>query len=104
MPGSALNAIGRVELDPSGERVVAVDDGAGIVLVGDPVPDLGSMPPDPGIGGAVASASAPVGGPAPTTAAIADPLGAGVGFAGMVALALASVAVTLVRRQRRNGC
>ncbi len=105
--GDALNATGRVERDPAdGTVFVAVDDPQGIALVG------GLGPEDPGSSATAAESgdpSAPAGGDA--TAVLgggAPPLTAGltgfgapeIGAVGLILLGLASLAVTLLRRQR----
>jgi hypothetical protein len=99
-PDDALNAIGRVEPSADGLAVV-VDDPGGIIQAGDPVaPALAG-------GGAVARSSAPspTADPAATTrqASLFDGPDVGAGLAGLgtlVALSLASLAVTLLRRAK----
>ena len=97
-PEDALNATGRVEITPDGAQVV-VDDPGGISLAGDPVAD--SPKPD--------ASSAASDEPSPTAAAawvagLGDgPWSGGAGMAGLgslLAISAASVAVTLLRRQR----
>ncbi len=97
-PGDALNATGRVEGDEAGYRVV-VDDPAGLVRVGDPTLD--------------ATASAPVGEPSPLpesplpgqvgrlAGGLLGPDAPGAaGVVGIMLISAASLAVTLLRRQR----
>jgi hypothetical protein len=102
--GDALSAIGRVERDPSdGATIVAVDDPAGIVLVG----DLGAADAsngEPGASGslgagALTGASAP-GGPSARSAGLGDPAIPELGAMGLVLISLASLAITILRRQR----
>jgi outer membrane biosynthesis protein TonB len=106
--GDALSAIGRVERDPSdGTTIIAVDDPAGIVLVG----DLGAADPtaagsngDAGASGSVGAgaltgASAP-GGPSARSAGLGDPAIPELGAMGLILVSLASLAVTILRRQR----
>jgi len=95
--GDALGAIGRVERTDAA-IVIAIEDPAGIVLVGDPVaaesPDAASSAePDPG----VATVS---NGPGGRAAAIADPLVPELGVLGILLVGAASLAVTALRRQR----
>ena len=97
-PDDALNATGLVEITPAGAQVV-VDDPGGISLAGDPVAD--SPGPD--------ASSAASDEPSPTAAAARvagfgdGPWSGGAGVAGLgslLAISAASVAVTLLRRQR----
>jgi len=103
--GDALSATGRVDIDPSdGAAFVAVDDPAGIVLVG----DLGA--PDSSAAGAIADPSDPsdsaapggaaTGSPPSFTAGLGDPAIPELGAMGLVLVSLASLAVTILRRQR----
>jgi uncharacterized protein YdeI (BOF family) len=97
-PGDAINATGRVERRADDELAVVVDDPAALVLGSALGAADASVQPD----------STPD--PAPTTAGDAriakftDPAGllpgAGVGLAGLVAIALTSVGVTLLRRRQ----
>jgi hypothetical protein len=96
-PSDAINATGRVERTPADELVVVVDDPAGIVLgsgldaldgPASPAPDgshLAETPTDTRI------------------AAFTDPAallpGAGAGVVGILAVGLASVATTIIRRR-----
>jgi hypothetical protein len=97
-PGDALNATGRVEGDEAGYRVV-VDDPAGLVRVGDPTLD--------------GTASAPLGAPTdPLESAAAGQVGrlaggllgpdapGAAGVVGIMLVSAASLAVTVLRRQR----
>jgi hypothetical protein len=105
--GDALSATGRVELDPAGGApIVAVEDPAGIVLVG----DLGAV--EPTASGDNASAIDPpasvAAGAAASTPGARSALAAGftesavpeIGALGLVLISIASLAVTLLRRQR----
>jgi hypothetical protein len=104
--GDALSATGRVELDPAdGTAIVVVDDPAGILLVG----DLGA--PDPSAAGTIADPSGPsgsvgsalgasTGAQSSLTAGLGDPAIPELGAMGLVLVSLASLAVTLLRRQR----
>jgi hypothetical protein len=97
-PGDALNATGRVEQDGADYRIV-VDDPAGLVRVGDPTLDATaggtSAAPlsgsDPGKAERVGRLAGGLLGPASLEAA---------GLLGIVLVSIASVAVTLLRRQR----
>ena len=95
--GDALGVVGRVERATDGTVVIAIEDPAGITRVGDPIAG------DPS---AATTASGPAGsaGPEldrePVAAAVADPLAPEIGLAGIVLVGVASVAVTLLRRQR----
>jgi outer membrane biosynthesis protein TonB len=96
-PGDALNAIGRVEHDDAGFRVVVADP-AGLVRVGAPTAD---GPLDTASGEPAASLGAPAP-PAPSSLA-GGLLGYDLGSAGLVGILLASVAsvaVTALRRLR----
>jgi len=102
--GDALNAIGIVEAsvgaDPVG-YVVAVADPAGIVRVGDPIGDASSPAPTDISSGDLATID-PAGADASGHRAggILDPTIPDVGIAGILLVALASLAVTLLRRRR----
>jgi hypothetical protein len=107
-PDDALSAIGRVERSgpPGSEARIVVDDPAGIARVGDPVVETGSSFPT---SGALASieplaASDAAGTPSdagvPLSATVSDPIAPELGIAGIVLAGLASITVTLVRRQR----
>jgi hypothetical protein len=105
--GDALSATGRIELDPAtGAALVAVDDPAGITLVGDlGAIDPSDTPPPPSDAVAASSSNTSglaAGGGAATriTAGLADPAVPEVGALGLVLVSLASLAVTLLRRQR----
>jgi hypothetical protein len=103
--GDALSATGRVEVDSSvGAPIMVVDDPAGIVLVGDlGAGDPTGTEPDP-----TAMSGSTAGGPtgsgsgtaATVTAGLADPGLPEIGALGIVLVSLASLAVTLLRRQR----
>jgi hypothetical protein len=95
--GDALNATGRVE-QSGGEYRVVVDDPAGLVRVGDPTLDQ-----------AVAGTATPLASAAADDAAAAGRLAGGLlgpatpeaaGLLGVVLISIASVAVTVLRRQR----
>ncbi|HEX2756016.1 MAG TPA: OB-fold nucleic acid binding domain-containing protein [Candidatus Limnocylindrales bacterium] len=104
--GDALSATGRVELAPSGgAAIVAVEDPAGIALVG----DLGAVDPtdstgagtDEALTGPSAASDGPVAEPASRiTAGLADPAIPEVGALGIVLVALASLTLTMLRRRR----
>jgi outer membrane biosynthesis protein TonB len=100
-PGDALNAIGRVERHGEGARVV-VRDPAGLTRVGDPG-ELEVAPPA-GPSSAPESAALPSSRPGRRVADLAMPFGldptstAGIASLGLVSLA--SLAVTLLRRER----
>jgi hypothetical protein len=100
--GDALSAIGRVEADPAdGTMIVAVDDPAGIALVGglggepstDPNASAGT--PDDSAGAAASDAPASA-----LAAGLGDPAIPEVSVVGVVLISLASLLVTLLRRQR----
>ena len=96
-PDDAISATGRVERLPDGEVGLAVADPSGIVLASVPrAPDPSSSPP--ASASPMASAAGDV-----RVAALADPTGllpgAGFGLAGVVAVGLASVALTVLRRR-----
>ena len=96
--GDALGAIGRVERTDAA-IVIAVEDPAGIVLVGDPVAaesPAGALAT--GSDGPGASTIAP--GPNGRAAAMADPLVPELGALGILLVGAASLAVTALRRQR----
>jgi hypothetical protein len=101
-PGDPINAIGRVERAGSG-YVVVVRDPAGLTRVGDLGVD-GSPGPSAAAqaGDQSGSAAGPLG--RPLEATLGDPLGLGLpGLATLASLSLvtlASVAVTLLRRER----
>ncbi len=103
-PDDALSAIGRVErgtgsdATAGGEAVIAVDDPAGIIRVGDPVADGQAAAAAVTASDAGPSAS-PDPGP-PLAATVSDPVAPEVGIVGIVLVALASLAVTVLRRQR----
>jgi hypothetical protein len=105
--GDALSATGRVEIEPSdGAAIVAVDDPAGVLLVGDlgaANPSASEPSPDPsgpspfgaaGAGSSISNAAPPI------TAGFADAAIPEIGALGLVLIAVASLAVTLLRRQR----
>ncbi|MEA2620576.1 MAG: hypothetical protein QOC97_1349, partial [Chloroflexota bacterium] len=99
-PDDALNAIGRVEATANGP-VVAVDDPAGLVQAGDPVPAEASSSP----AGTAAALAGPSGaaGPASRLAGLGgtfplDPGAAGLGT--LLAISAMSLALTLFRRER----
>jgi outer membrane biosynthesis protein TonB len=99
-PGDALNATGRVTEDGEGFSVL-VDDPAGIARVGDTT--AGVLEPAPGGGEAGPGAAAGAIGQRPSRLAggllgIEGP--GAVGLLGMALLSAASLAVTLLRRQR----
>ena len=105
--GDALSATGRVQLDASsGAVIIVVDDPAGIVLVGDlgvddpsagPSDDLGSGPSDSASGAGPGVVSGPS---SRVAAGLGDPAIPEIGIAGIVLVSLASLAVTMLRRQR----
>jgi hypothetical protein len=106
--GDALSATGRIELDPaSGAAVIVVEDPAGITLVGDlgvddassPVPDGSSSVP-PAASSAAVDAAAQGARYTSSGAGLTDPGIPEVGALGIVLLALASLTVTVLRRQR----
>ena len=95
-PGDAINATGRVERQADGELAVVVDDPAALVL-GSALGGVGATEP------ASSSERGPIVAPDVRVAAATDPLGllpgAGAGLAGLVAVGLASVGVTMLRRR-----
>jgi uncharacterized protein YdeI (BOF family) len=95
-PGDAINATGRVGQQPDGELAVLVDDPSALVL-GSALDSTGSTAPTPS---EVPQATIPGD---VRIAAATDPLGslpgAGAGLAGLGAIALASVGVTILRRR-----
>jgi len=100
-PDDALNAIGRVEATADGP-VVAVDDPAGLVQAGDPVPGEASSSP---AGNSAATLAGPSGaaGPASRLAGLGgtlplDPGAAGLGT--LLAISAISLALTVFRRER----
>ena len=104
--GDALSATGRVELDPAGgTAIVAVDDPAGISLVGDLGGDSAGASPGPfdstdpnSTGGAPGGAGDPA---TPAVAArLADLAVPEIGALGLLLVSIASLAVTLLRRRR----
>ncbi|HEY8799857.1 MAG TPA: hypothetical protein VIM20_04605, partial [Candidatus Limnocylindrales bacterium] len=101
--GDALNAIGSVEAAPSSTDgtgfVVAVTDPAGIIRVGDPVGETPSAAPSGGLPGA---SGVPGVDEAVTHRAsgLLDASLPDIGIAGVLLAALASLAVTLLRRHR----
>lgn len=105
--GDALSATGRVELDPAGGApIVAVDDPAGVVLVG----DLGAVEPAasgddgsaivPSASVAAAAAASTPGARSALAAGLTDSAIPEIGALGLVLISIASLAVTLLRRQR----
>jgi hypothetical protein len=103
--GDALSATGRVEVDSTvGAAVVVVDDPAGIVLVGDlGAGDSTGTEPDP-VAVSASTAGGPTGSGSATSATgsagLADPALPEIGALGIVLVSLASLGVTLLRRQR----
>ena len=103
--GDALSAVGRVEVDPAaGSAFVAVEDPAAIALVGG-VAGSGSDPvasPDGSAGTQAGSQGpdAPDRSPTALVAGLGEPAIPGFGIIGLVLVSLASLLVTLVRRQR----
>jgi hypothetical protein len=98
-PDDALNAIGRVESTAVG-AVVVVEDPAGILQAGDPVAVASTAAPASSAAGGLA-ASAEATGPSSRYAGLGGPLPFDAGTAGLgtlVAISVASVAVTLLRR------
>jgi hypothetical protein len=97
-PGDAINATGRVVEDGDGFRVV-VDDPAGLARIGDPSGATITATPRPELDVIDPTASEP-----PGSRLAGGFLGiaefGGLGFAGGLLIALASVAVTVLRRQR----
>jgi hypothetical protein len=102
-PEDPLNVIGRVEARDGG-AVVVVSDPAGIVRVGDlpaiPAPVATSAATDE----ATVAPPVAIAGTGPATADAGGPLGLGAtglaGIGSLLLLSIASVAVTLLRRQR----
>jgi hypothetical protein len=101
--GDALSAVGRIDIDSASKRAtVVVTDPAAVTLVG----DLGGDDPSVGPSGDVAGSTAP--GAATAGSAAPHALSAGLttdvvpelGAVGFVLVSLASLAVTLLRRQR----
>jgi hypothetical protein len=97
-PGDALNATGRVDESAGAYRVV-VDDPAGLVRVGDPTLDqLAAAPLD----GSASVAESP--GPGQASRLAGGLLGpdapGAVGVVGIMLISAASLAVTVLRRQR----
>jgi hypothetical protein len=97
-PGDALNATGRVVQDGAGYRVV-VDDPAGLVRVGDPTLDPTATAPVGERSGLLESAVPAQGGRLAGGLLGPDTPGAA-GVVGIMLLSAASLAVTLLRRQR----
>jgi len=96
-PGDALNATGRVEGAADGYRVV-VDDPAGLVRVGDPTLDESGAPLD---GSAIVGESPAPGQVSRLAGGLLGPDVAGAaGVAGIMLISAASLAVTVLRRQR----
>jgi hypothetical protein len=97
-PGDALNATGRVGQDGDGYRVV-VEDPAGLVRVGDPTLDPTAPAPVEGPAGVLGS-------PPPEQLGrlagglLGPDLPGTVGAVGIVLVSAASLAVTVLRRQR----
>ncbi len=104
--GDALSATGRIERDPGdGTVFMAVDDPAGIALVGGLGPDDPDASTSPaasdGPSGAPADGAAPTNGArAPLTAGLTDLGVPEMGALGLILIGLASLAVTLLRRRR----
>ena len=104
--GDALSATGRVEFDETSRSAyLAVDDPAGIALVGGLGPDdpLASTRPDPaadGSPGLVGGGQAASGATPALAARLADMPMPELGALGLALIAVASLAVTLLRRQR----
>jgi len=105
--GDALSTTGRVELDPvGGAAIVAVEDPAGVVLVG----DLGAVEPTSSSdrGSAIDSSVSVLAGAAASTPGSRSAVAAGfadsavpeIGALSLVLISVASLAVTLLRRQR----
>jgi hypothetical protein len=97
-PGDALNATGRVEQDGDGYRVV-VEDPAGLVRVGDPTLDPTAPAP-------VDAPAGVLGSPSPEQLGrlagglLGPDLPGTAGAVGVVLVSAASLAVTVLRRQR----
>jgi hypothetical protein len=100
-PDDAINAIGRVELLPDGPAVV-VEDPAGIIQAGEPVPVAAGPGLDAGATGGFGPATTPPAPPPTHLAGLADnPASIVGGLAGLgtfIALSLASLAITMGRR------
>ena len=98
-PGDALNATGRVEGDAAGYRVV-VDDPAGLVRVGDPTLDATATAPARRRGRACWNRRSP-GQVGRLAGGLLGPDAPGAaGVVGIMLVSAASLAVTLLRRQR----
>ena len=105
MVADTLSATGRVELDPSvGSAIVVVDDPAGIVLVGDlraGDPTASETDQNPAsastAGGLIDSRPGPA---ATVSSGLADPAIPEIGALGIALVTAASLAMTLLRRQR----
>jgi len=104
-PDDALNAIGRVEATADGP-VVAVDDPAGLVQAGDPVPAEASSSP---AGNSAASLAGPSGAASSSSRLASRLAGLGatlpldpgaVGLGTLLAISAISLALTVLRRQR----
>jgi hypothetical protein len=104
--GDALSATGRVERDPGdGAVLVAVEDPGGIALVGGlgqdpsdrPAASADGSPPGSPVTG---TGAAGAGEPSATAAGVGGLGVPEIGALGLVLMGLASLAVTLVRRQR----
>ncbi len=102
-PGDALNTIGRVEPGADGP-VVIVDDAGRIYLAGDPVPDASAVASRPPASVATSSGDPIVGGGSGRLAGLGGgglPVDAGAaGLGTLAAISVASVAVTLLRREQ----
>ena len=97
-PGDALNATGRVEGDAAGYRVV-VDDPAGLVRVGDPTLDATATAPPGALADPLESAAPGQVGRLAGGLLGPDAPGAA-GVVGIMLISAASLAVTVLRRQR----
>ena len=100
-PDDALNAIGRVERTPA-DVVVVVDDPAGLIQTGDPVPDEASPSPADGAGiGVVVPSNGPAGGSRLAGLGGTLPVEPGaVGLGTLLLISATSLAVTILRRQQ----
>jgi len=106
VPGDAVTATGRVEREtPDGAPSLAVDDPAGIALVGGleasgagPSADPGSFAPGSRPAGDGTAPDQPGG--SPVTAGLVGGAMPELGALGLILVATASAAVTLLRRQR----